>query len=207
METHGVTDCFRKTDCLQNRGEITYICAMRYIPYLLLSLIFLQSFGYLAVFDLQRYQIRKDIKHRIKNGVPEGELILFKMPTDPEKRQDFRFVEAHEFRYKGGMYDVVRQENHGEQIWYYCVSDEMEAQLFANLETLVADEIEGNTERKKRNKRLQNLLTVWYLQHSNQDGLALSVDGKAPGNHVFGLKTWMLVPATPPPKSDATRLI
>ncbi|MDZ7289339.1 MAG: hypothetical protein ONB44_07820 [candidate division KSB1 bacterium] len=166
----------------------------------LLLFMLLQAAGYLFVFEIQKYEIRREIKQHIKAGVPEAELVLFKI-CEGKPHPAFQRVEEHEFRYDGQMYDVVRQESHGDTTWYYCLADEKETQLFANLEELVKRDLGQNAEWQQRVHRLLNLFVLLFF--SPNDGVCLVdvAEEMAWDHHGFGLKTWIDPPPTPPPEA------
>jgi hypothetical protein len=170
----------------------------------LLPFMLLQAAGYLIVFGLQRHEIRKEIKQQIKAGVPEEELVLLKIPKAFEAKPNplFQRIHAHEFRYNGGMYDIVRQEAHEDTTWYYCLSDEKETQLFANLEELVKSDMNQNSQRRERNEKLQRLLDSLFCSDDNGVAWVYSAEAVELTHDSFSLKTWNCQPLTPPPKAQ-----
>ena len=74
-----------------------------------LLLVFLYNLcGIIFVFKYQQYAIRKEMKHKIKAGVPEDQLA--KIIVNSENEQELDWKHGKEFRYKGIMYDVVKKE-------------------------------------------------------------------------------------------------
>lgn len=110
------------------------------ITLLLLSLFSFHIFGVYISFEIKEHYIKKDIKRRIKQGVPEGELaqIIYK----PSNKNQFEWKHKAEFRYNGTMYDIVRREtlNDSTQI-FYCINDEQETVLFKDLEKQLEEEL------------------------------------------------------------------
>lgn len=73
---------------------------------------------------------------RIKNAVPKDELIRFHFTQKEADR--LVWLKKNEFRYKGGMYDVVRTNTlENSVVEYWCVSDHQETLLFARLDYFV----------------------------------------------------------------------
>ena len=169
----------------------------------LLLLILFQSTGYLVIFKVQQQQIRREIKSRIKAGVSEDELVLLKFPTYWREVETFQcqFIKDHEFRYNGTMYDIVRQVTRGDSTWYYCLTDEKETFLFAQLDELVKRDMNNNTERNQQRENLLRLLHTFFCNQP-EDPLFISVweDYKLP-RYIFNLNTWYNTPQTPPPQS------
>lgn len=166
----------------------------------LLHFVLLQAAGYLIVFEIQKYEIRQEIKHQIKAGVPDTELVLLKI-VEGKFHPTFQRVEEHEFRYDGKMYDVVRQESHGDTTWYYCLADEKETQLFANLEELVKHGMSQNSERQQRIIRLLNLFGQLFFSPHDRVSSVDAIEDMAWSNCYFGLKLWIEPPPTPPPEA------
>lgn len=176
---------------------------MRVLPAIsLLFLLLFQTASHLFVFKIQQYQIRKEIKRQIKAGVSEEELVLLKIPLALELSPNnvFKRMEAHEFRYHGEMYDVVRQEQHGDTTWYYCLWDEKESELFAELDEQVARQMNQNPEQKQQQEWLERLLQALYLTDTNHH-LILHFTNKNHSSvyYSFVLKNWSQAPPTPPP--------
>ena len=108
-----------------------------------LLLFFLFCFHIIGVyisFQLKEYSIKKEIKRRIKQGVPQEELAIIRY--DNSTKNQFDWKDKTEFRYSGTMYDVVRTEiiNDSTQI-FYCVNDKQETLLFNDLEKLLEQEL------------------------------------------------------------------
>jgi hypothetical protein len=150
---------------------------------------------------MQQYQIRKEIKHRIKDGIPEEDLILLKLPTYLSHRTNsgFQWIHNREFRYQGKMYDVVRRMMYGDTIWYYCLADEKETQLFVHLDELVKQELDKNSERKQQIEKILVLLNSLFFLSFNDSPLIQPEREFDLIHYVFKPKTWIVEPPTPPP--------
>jgi len=158
----------------------------------------LQAAGYLFVFKLQQHEIRQEIKQQIKAGVPEGELVLFKLANGARVTWS---IPEREFRSNGAMYDVARKEIHGDTTWYYCLSDEKETQLFAHLDEAVQRDMNQNPARQQQLERvLQSLGSLYFNHHQDFLFLDSAEEIKFPANG-FSLKIWIAPPPTPPPEA------
>jgi hypothetical protein len=166
---------------------------------ILLLFMLLQAAGYLLVFEIQKHAIRREIKQQIKAGVPEAELVLLKF-VEGKSYPAFQRVHAREFRYQGKMYDVVRQESRGDTTWYYCIADEKETQLFANLEELVERDLGQNPGRQERIERLLSFFSLLFFHSHEEVAFAEARKALALRYESFGLKTWLDTPPTPPPE-------
>ncbi len=163
----------------------------------------LQAAGHLVILKIQQYGIRREIKQRITAGAPDQVLALIKIPKTLEEksRHIFQRIDEGEFRYNGNMYDIVRQEAHGDTTWYYCLSDEKETQLFANLDDLVKRETSRDASQKQRLVRLLDWLGSLFFDHCRDAMFVFSAEEIELACHVFGLKTWIGAPITPPPEA------
>jgi hypothetical protein len=159
-----------------------------------------QPAGYLFIFKIQQCVFREEIKQQIKAGVPEEDLVLLKIARTLEAKPDpaFRRIHEGEFRYNGEMYDIIRRETHGDTTWYYCLSDEKETQLFANLDDLVKRQ---NTEQQQQLARLLHLIGSLFFDSRDEVHLVYSAEEIELPNYLFSLKTWADTPPTPPPEA------
>jgi hypothetical protein len=106
------------------------------VAILFLSLYVYNLAGYYVVFKSLQYQVRNEIKLRIKESVPHGELFLIAIKKGEE--ESLHWLDDHEFRYRGSMYDIVRQYSRNDTVFYSCVNDTQEEFLFENLDFHVA---------------------------------------------------------------------
>ncbi len=167
---------------------------------ILLPFMLLQAAGYLFVFEIQKHEIRREIRQQIKAGVPEADLVLIKILT-VNPGAIFQRVDGHEFCYDGKMYDVVRQESHGDTTRYYCLADEKETQLFAHLEELVKHDMSQNPERQQRIERQLSLFGLLFFSPPEKVSLIDASEEMAWNHYGYGLKVWIDAPPTPPPEA------
>ncbi len=172
----------------------------QFVAIALFSFMLLQTAGYLFVFKLQQQEIRQAIKQQIKAGVPEDELVLFKIPKALSQTRAFWSIPEREFRSNGVMYDVVRQEARGDTTWYYCLSDEKETQLFAHLDEAVKRDVNQSPARQQKLERLLQLFGPLYCSHQQGFLFLVSVQEINLVTESFGLKIWIDSPPTPPPE-------
>jgi len=168
----------------------------------LFAFMLLQAAGYFFVFKLQQDEIRQKIKQQIKAGVPEEELVLFKISKAlANQSRNFWSIPGREFRSNGVMYDVVRQEMHGDSTWYYCLADEKETQLFAHLDAAVKLDMNPNSAQQQKLERILRLLGLLYFSHPHDFSVLESAQEVKLAADCFGLKIWIDPPPTPPPEA------
>jgi len=173
------------------------------ISILLLFVMLFQATGWLFIFEIQQCEIRREIKQQIKAGVPEQDLVLLKISRNLEEKSNSIFQRIHEreFRYEGNMYDIIRREAHGDTTWYYCLSDEKETQLFANLDELVKRDMNQNPERQQQIGKLFHLLGSLFFNSRDNDLFVYAGEEIESTDFLFRLKTWIGTPLTPPPEA------
>lgn len=101
--------------------------------------------------------VKKEIKRAIKAGVPERELVVIEI--NPGNEHEVEWVEDHEFRFRGSMYDVIRKVTCADAVKFYCIDDKQESALFANLERLTGMVNSGNRNDRECSVFLFALLT------------------------------------------------
>ncbi len=167
---------------------------------ILLTLVFNLT-GIFIVFEIQKYRIRKEIKHQIKAGIPGEELHQFRM-SKKEYEQLVWERPAKEFRKGKEMFDVVRSETSGDSIQLHCVNDKEEAVLFVQLDELIRKKMEEDSNAP--NSPISNLAKILqsvYVIPDFKKSLAC-IDVKEP-YHFTDLKYLYSSPylevLTPPP--------
>ncbi len=116
---------------------------MRLASISVLSILLINIAGYYPVYKIQQWQIRKEIKKKIKASVPEDELYRIKVTKNSTELEWVR--EDKEFIYDGKMYDIVRCESSGDSITYFCINDTQEMMLFQKLDELVQKNMDSDS--------------------------------------------------------------
>ncbi len=164
---------------------------------LLLVVLFWQVGGFMLI-QLNRVQVRKEVKHRIKNGVPEEERVVFHFTA--AELADLQWMkEGKEFRIDGRFYDVVeRTLGPNGTVRLACISDDQETRLFAQLDALV-DQAMNTRERRSGG----SLSPIWFFPGAMDGGSLLEVPGT-----ILRFRTEVRAPAPghvqctdPPPKA------
>ncbi len=92
--------------------------------------------GVYMLFKYEQTLVRKEMKRRIKFGIPENERLLFSIPNWMEEtpNKDFKRIHKGEFRYKGEMYDILYAKKDADTTHYIVIHDPKETNLFAKLD-------------------------------------------------------------------------
>jgi hypothetical protein len=131
----------------------------KYISIALTIIVLFNLGGYYLMFCIAQYNIRKEIKKEIINGLNNKDLTLIIVPFNDES--NLCWIESNkEFRYKGEMYDVVKIQNQCQKKYYYCINDRKEKQLIANYD-------KNHNTKKDSGKKIKNLFNFFLYQQKS----------------------------------------
>jgi hypothetical protein len=108
----------------------------RLFAILLLSFFFFGLWGYIGVFKLEQYKVKKEIKKALKNSIPSEELTRLSFASSDLKKIHW-IKKEKEFIFRNQMFDVVRKEQAGDSIVFMCINDVQEKELYTKLEELM----------------------------------------------------------------------
>ena len=112
-------------------------------------------------FEVQRINIRHEIKHNILRQLTDYQLVIF------SKTRDF---DKEEFEFNGIMYDVVRQETIDGRVILLCFEDNNETQLNHSIEESIKKDFSKNPLSKNQQK-LIDFLHYIYISSSTPNFL------------------------------------
>jgi hypothetical protein len=153
--------------------------------------------GYYVVFKALQYQTRVEIKTRIKESVPESELILITVRHDEEAR--LHWLDGHEFRYEGSMYDVVRHYATDSAHYYVCINDKQEERLFKNLDQYVTTQCNTEGVPKKAANPFKGIIKDYVPQVRILGPITVNMI-RIGAMHAFNLVSHTADVPTPPPR-------
>ncbi|MES2139215.1 MAG: hypothetical protein V4511_05875 [Bacteroidota bacterium] len=124
--------------------------------------------GYFIAFKSFQYQIKKEIKAEIKKNLSPNELTAIVIDNKQINKIDW-LEEGKEMYHKGKLYDVVRHTKNATSITYYCINDNQEELLFANLEEHITTHIAANKPLKNNaSKKLSNnVIKLYFLNEQS----------------------------------------
>jgi len=129
---------------------------------ILLLLLFLYNVaGYYFVFKILQMDIRSDAKEQIEKSLKKDqleEIVIFPGKTDKEIKW---IRDGKEFSYKNKMYDIVKTEKKQDKIIFYCLNDEKEEMLFANLDNYVKRK---RSEKRNINNVISKNITNYFFE-------------------------------------------
>ena len=129
----------------------------------MLLLLLYNSVGYYFVFRIQHQKAEKEFQEYISSTIiSEEELTLFKIPvTEYAARgaSDFDRVEG-DFEQNGKFFEIVKQRLQNDTVFVYCINNEKEEALYAQLSDHINTHIvDGKpVKNNKSEKSYKNLL-------------------------------------------------
>lgn len=134
---------------------------MRWSGILLLSCLSLPFLGIVTVFHFQKSQIRREIKHKIIDGLDPSELARISLHKNDLSQ--LRWEHSKEFEFEGEMYDVVSTIETKDSITYWCWWDYEETTLNQALKHQLAQALNTNPLRNQATGQLIVLLKTPVL--------------------------------------------
>ena len=107
----------------------SYLCPVKKaLTFLVLLLFLFNILGYYFIFEIYKLKVKQEMRRSTHHG--STSLAVLKI-IDPSSDPDFKRVERKEFRYKGSLYDVIREVKSGPVTIFYCIPDKKEEDLLA----------------------------------------------------------------------------
>jgi hypothetical protein len=130
------------------------------LPLLLLLILLFNISGHFATFKIAQRSIKKELKRKIKNRVPETELAVFTFSTSDLNKLDWE-EKGKEFWLNGNLYDIVKKQETADSITLHCINDRQEKELFANLEELINRQM--NSDAQSNNTSLKKFQSDYFF--------------------------------------------
>lgn len=98
--------------------------------------------AYIFVFKIEQNKIRKEMKSFIRSRLSDEELDLIIITN--ANRREFQSIHSKEFRYKGSLYDIVREMKTKDTTFYWAVKDDKENDLIVKFSKYIDDKPVSN---------------------------------------------------------------
>lgn len=117
---------------------------------LLTCLLLYNSFGYFIVHIYRVTEVKSDVLKSIKEHSYEQNLTVLVFSKDEltAGTSGIDRIDEKEFRYNGGMYDIVKEEIKDDSVYFYCIFDEKESLL----DFIFTEHFEKNQEENSSDK-------------------------------------------------------
>jgi hypothetical protein len=111
------------------------------MPLLLIFVFTWSILGVIVSFHVEYNSIKKEVKARIKKGIPEEDLVCLEFSV--VEYTELNWIKSNEFQYNGQFYDVVNKNfTSNGRIVLKCISDKKEKEFFANLDIQIGNSID-----------------------------------------------------------------
>ncbi len=130
----------------------------------LLTALAFSMIGLFPIFKLFQYQIRQNIKAKIKSELSSQELHQISFAKNDVIDWERK---GKEFRLHNQLFDIVRTEEKNGSIIYWCINDKQERKLFEHLDDLTQKNTDNSSPIASWIKSLFQLLSL--LPHTLQE--------------------------------------
>ena len=181
--------------CLSNKYKFLYFCRLllsknlkKILTIFILIIFLFNSVGYYLLFEWNKQIIKIEVQKNIQEQT--SRLTVLKI-NDVENNKEFQRVDRKEFRYKGALYDILREIKTGKTTLFICFHDKKETALFAGLKRV--------NQNKVHFIPLEQMNLLFFIQKHNDFKALLTGQLLFPRIHVL-LKSSMLPTWSPPPE-------
>ena len=164
-------------------SQIYYICWVKRLFLFLFLIVFIwQLAGFFIYFEIERYHVRKDIKRAIKHSLPQNQYKQINFTN--EEFKELTWINDHEFKMNGRLYDVVKMNKSNVGFSAYCIDDIQESILFAQLDVATASNL-NNQPEKAPLKSFVKLLKLAYVEPYGALTVKVYIEIAEQTNHFF----------------------
>ena len=170
----------------------------KFISIFAVIILLFNTLGNLIVFEGMYYSIHKDVRTNLIKNIPDNKLIT--ITIDNKTNPTVRFTDKDEFIYNRKMYDIVKQKTVGNTTIYYCLNDNKEDNLFANLNKDIKNNMDSNPVKNKTQQILKKITVPLFYEDAKVQLLNISFNLIYSSNTLNKNNTYIDV-LTPPPIS------
>jgi len=157
----------------------------------------------MPIYQFWEYRVKKEVKRMIRAGMENEELELVKMPkawleTPPS---NIEWEHSKEFVLNGIYYDIVRSEEKGDDMYFYCYKDTKETALSIGLDRHTREFIAENPTKKETKDTISSFFGKEFWHVTEKRILLLNQTAINWGFIQFKSYLFYLSTLTPPPES------
>lgn len=159
------------------------------------------SCGYFIVFQIQKYNIRKEVYKKIKSDFVSINAVEIEYTYS--NISEFTWIKkCKEFVYRNAMYDVVKAEKIENGFRLYCLKDDKEKELHNKLENHITETLNKNS-AKQKNKKTNNAKQLHdFLKEDSYELIASYVDCMSYNTSSFIIPESVIPVKAPPPEPE-----
>lgn len=176
------------------------LCGMRRALSILLLLGLVGQLFQLASFDLRRSAVKREVKLKLKAGVPQEERTMFVLTQ--AQYDALRWLKpGKEFTMGAGFYDVIdRWDDPSGNIHLSCMNDTQEAALFKDLALLVDQAMDRRGDGEKRTSVVYSTIKTWCTDPGSSAIVVPCVLVQRSTRSLTCVPLWAFEPPFPPPR-------
>lgn len=129
---------------------------------LLLGCVGIGVFGEWLVFSIIHADIHRAVWQQKKAGLARESLLLIKI-ANQELVNKRAVIEEEELKYHGKWYDIIQQEAVNDSTYFYCLYDERESKLYADLAATFQAAFSEDPSHQKKQSELRYQIPEFYL--------------------------------------------
>ena len=147
------------------------------------------------------------MKWQLLSETPNEDLVLLKFTTQ-EAQQKLNWEHSREFEFENKMYDLVRQSQVGDTLFYWCYEDQEETALNQQIKSLVNLSLANNQDYQNQQKNLlQWFELLYYSPSSINNTLAIILANEVHHNEYDIIYLSInLAPLLPPPQIQINQI-
>lgn len=149
---------------------------------------------------LEKNKIRKEIKHKIIDGIPKEMLVCIKISS--QQTHELKWQHSKEFEYKDEMYDIVSKEYIGDTTFYWCWWDNEETLLNKQLSKLLTKALKNDSKHSDPQKHIIDFFKSIYFVSSSQQYMFYFFEQNVIHyrDYKFNILARLTLPLSPPPE-------
>ncbi|UOQ70250.1 hypothetical protein [Hymenobacter cellulosilyticus] len=141
---------------------------------MLLLLFVYNLVGFYPAYTWRQHQFRQQAEQQRRAQLPDDALVQIRVARHEAPGTALQWQEQHEFRWRGKLYDVVRQHADADSITYFCWHDQGEEKLLAGLQKHVEQISHPSASAGKTAKKLfDHLFKLAFLPPPSQQAPAV----------------------------------
>ena len=150
--------------------------------------------------SIQLHQVKKEVSIQIRDGKPDRPEVLLKFT--PEQSAQLYWEHSKEFEYKGEMYDVIRTEEKGDTVFYWCYWDKKETRLKKSLDNLLTNAIgQGPLNKNTQDHLVSFFKSLYHIKDQPARNIEMALTPVKAGNrYYFSLSSFEPFPPFHPPE-------
>lgn len=173
------------------------------ISVIMLVMIISHGMYQLFIFKILQAKYREEISQLITDGIPEDMLKLLRFSKNDFENgtAGFEWIEDDEIRIDEKLFDIVKKDVKGDSIYLYCIYDENESVLYANMEIIMDRLIKDDPDKARDLQSFSFSISQFYSKPSD-----IYNNSRAPGDmsYFFNIPSKLIereyIPPTPPPR-------